>query len=118
MLHDGPEILLCSTDWFKFASLTPHPDWEGNPQMRLPSGAVAHLGQHRAGLAKGGVDERRMHVKDCVVEVCIGIGAGPCPQQALALGAAQKGHMLHQVRNALLILFLIHTPCTQALDSA
>ena len=77
----------------------------------VTSGIAAHLRQHGCGLSKAGVDERRMHMKHRVVEVGVSVGARPRPQQAFPLGAAQEGHMLHQVGYALLVLLLIYTAC-------
>ncbi len=50
-------------------------------------------------------------MEDRVVEICVCVG--PCARalQALPLAAAQECDMLHQMRNTLLILQLVHTPC-------
>ena len=52
-----------------------------------------------------------MHMEHCVVKIGVCIGARPCPQQALPLGAAQESDMLHQMGDALLVLLLIYTAC-------
>mmetsp|Transcript_29223 Transcript_29223/g.64663 ORF Transcript_29223/g.64663 Transcript_29223/m.64663 type:complete len:468 (-) Transcript_29223:248-1651(-) len=64
------------------------------------------LGQHRP--ARCAIDDGRMHVEHCVVEVCVCIGPGSSTQQVLAPLGAEEGHVLHQVGNTLLVLLLIH----------
>ena len=51
-------------------------------------------------------------MEDCVVEVCVRIGAGSCAQQAFPLFATQKGDVLNHVCYALFIGLLIHTACS------
>ena len=53
----------------------------------------------------------RMDVKHGVVEVGVRIRARARAQQLLAPVAAQKRDMLHQVRQALLVLPLVHAAC-------
>lgn len=50
----------------------------------------------------------RMHVEHSVVEICVRIGASPSAQQPLPFPAAQKCDMLHQMRQPLLMLLLVH----------
>lgn len=54
-----------------------------------------------------------MDVEDCVVEVCVGIGPGPCAQQLIPASATQESDVLYYVGYTLLILLLIHAPYIQ-----
>mmetsp|Transcript_37716 Transcript_37716/g.106574 ORF Transcript_37716/g.106574 Transcript_37716/m.106574 type:complete len:208 (+) Transcript_37716:3061-3684(+) len=49
-------------------------------------------------------------MEDSVVKVCVGVGAGPRPKEAIALLRTQEGDVLHDVSHPLLVLLLIHAP--------
>ena len=66
------------------------------------------------GLLRVGVPQRRVHVEHGVVEVRVRVAARARAQQALPLAAAQEGHVLHQVRYALLRWALVHRACQPA----
>mmetsp|Transcript_44355 Transcript_44355/g.141170 ORF Transcript_44355/g.141170 Transcript_44355/m.141170 type:complete len:887 (+) Transcript_44355:1013-3673(+) len=64
-----------------------------------------HLREH--GLPGGGVPHGGVHVKHRVVKVGVGIAARPSAEELLALLRAEKGHVLDDVRNALLVILLV-----------
>ena len=67
------------------------------------------LGKHR--LLRVGIVQGRVHMKHGVMEVRVRVASRAGPQQALPLLAAQERHVLHQMRNTLLIFQLVHRPC-------
>ena len=83
--------------------------WAYGGRLCISQACVAYLWQHWR--ASGSIDERGVHMEDCVVEVCVSIGPCSCAQQLLPLLATQEGDVLHHVRNALLLWALIHTTC-------
>mmetsp|Transcript_4151 Transcript_4151/g.14870 ORF Transcript_4151/g.14870 Transcript_4151/m.14870 type:complete len:500 (+) Transcript_4151:2091-3590(+) len=72
---------------------------EGDLVQRV-QGQLGHVLPARA--LHGGV-----HVEDRVVEVRVGVGARARTEQQLPLPAPQEHHVLHQVRDPLLVLLLV-----------